>query len=618
MKKVLAILIAVLLSNLLTGQTNYFEKEPYLFFKNKVNPITGEVTPEIDKVVIQWQLNVFMNDPCELKYGLEPNNGTIVTANYLTDDLWYVELDFDEDLEYDEFYYYQAFVMEDGSSIDERGGSFITPPLETATNLTFYAYGDAQNEITGFPSARHNIACEKINDLIGANPSSQTLLLNVGDWNKYATEESWSANYFNNNQEEVRELVSKMPVMGVYGNHDMWDAEPPVGPMIFEKYWPYSYFVPADPLQAYNRYYSFDYGPMHVSCVHLPGDTWDITTEQLSWLNTDLANTDKKWKIVLLHTPGFSNGGHKLNESVQNDLQPLCIAHGVQLVLGGHQGVYAHWLVHGVHHLTIDGVGRTYSPGNSPKTGIGELVTRKFNHFAELNIEDNFMTITIHYYDGTNWHSDFDTYIQPYAYKICNNEHVTWDQDITYADEIRICSGSTLTITSEVGFVENGKIIVEKGGKLVLDGGLLTSVKEDEFWQGIEVWGDPTLPSDEMYQGAVYILNGGTIENAVLGIRTVKTLQAGDGEELVEYNYAGGIVKSVNGRFINNRAAVRFYKYPATGYSHVNTSFFNGTLFETNEDYFGATNPGPFAYLDNINMVKFNVCEFVNNLGTSN
>jgi hypothetical protein len=174
---------------------------------------------------------------------------------------------------------------------------------------------------------------------------------------------------------------------------------------------------------------------------------------------------------------------------------------------------------------------------------------------------------------------------------------------------------STMIVTGEIYLKSGARIVVERGGKLIVDGGTLSG---SCTWNGIEVWGNPTLPSTEEHQGSVYILNGGTIENAIVGIRTVKTLQAGDGEELVEYNYAGGIVKSVNGRFINNQAAVRFYKYPATGYSHVNTSFFNGTLFETNEDYFGATNPGPFAYLDNINMVKFNVCEFVNNLGTSN
>jgi hypothetical protein len=202
-------------------------------------------------------------------------------------------------------------------------------------------------------------------------------------------------------------------------------------------------------------------------------------------------------------------------------------------------------------------------------------------------------------------------------YQVLVDNDETWNNHKLIMSNVIIPEGVTLTITGTVELSENSKIIIERGGKLFLDGGTLTSACAG-MWQGIEVWGDPTLPSYEIYQGAVYILNGGTIENAVLGIRTVKTLQAGDGEELVEYNYAGGIVKSVNGRFINNQAAVRFYKYPATGYSHVNTSFFSGTLFETNEDYFGATNPGPFAYLDNINMVKFNVCEFVNNLGTSN
>ncbi|MEZ5195878.1 MAG: hypothetical protein R2764_05635 [Bacteroidales bacterium] len=50
-----------------------------------------------------------------------------------------------------------------------------------------------------------------------------------------------------------------------------------------------------------------------------------------------------------------------------------------------------------------------------------------------------------------------NSFTLPKSLKICGGESVTWTEDVTYADEIRVCSGSTLTIQSEVGFVPDGK-----------------------------------------------------------------------------------------------------------------------------------------------------------------
>jgi hypothetical protein len=135
------------------------------------------------------------------------------------------------------------------------------------------------------------------------------------------------------------------------------------------------------------------------------------------------------------------------------------------------------------------------------------------------------------------------------------------------------------------------------------------------MWKGIEVWGDPTKSSDVNNQGLVWIKNNGIIENAECGIRAVRMGQPEGEGVLVEeplLEYSGGLVWANGAEFINNKEAVKFYKYPATGYTFPNKSFFWGTRFETNDNYLGSSHPEYFVNLSEVNKVNFKGCEFIN------
>jgi hypothetical protein len=312
MKKIIFIFLLLLCANIITAQ-NTFRKKPYLLFQNKLNTTGTLFTPEIRDIVILWQL--YSLEICTIEWGIEDDPVIYELGSVLVDpisgsDIQYKFSFFIDDLIPQTKYYYKVIAPIDNTEeVEVVESSFVSPPPENSSELTFFAYSDTQNPNSGSPSQNHDIVCQQINAVINSNLSNQTFILHAGDYNDENTEDSWQLNYFNNTQVNVRDMISQLPVMGAYGNHDMWKVNPsPPGPMVFEKYWPYSYIEPADPENAYNRYYSFDYGPVHVIVLNLPWPNWNLQNYIIEdWLQDDLENSADKWKVFVFHTPGYSN-----------------------------------------------------------------------------------------------------------------------------------------------------------------------------------------------------------------------------------------------------------------------------------------------------------------------
>ena len=91
------------------------------------------------------------------------------------------------------------------------------------------------------------------------------------------------------------------------------------------------------------RYYSFDYGRVHFVVLDTEFAFQDATrrTEQLSWLESDLAGTPQPWKIALFHRSPYSAGGeHGSDLAVRAAFSPVLERYGVQLVLSAHEHTY--------------------------------------------------------------------------------------------------------------------------------------------------------------------------------------------------------------------------------------------------------------------------------------
>jgi hypothetical protein len=62
---------------------------------------------------------------------------------------------------------------------------------------------------------------------------------------------------------------------------------------------------------------------------------------QLTWLETELAKDDAKWKIAFFHHPPYSSGKrHGSEVEIRDFLEPLFIKYSVDVVLTGHEHFY--------------------------------------------------------------------------------------------------------------------------------------------------------------------------------------------------------------------------------------------------------------------------------------
>ncbi len=144
----------------------------------------------------------------------------------------------------------------------------------------------------------------------------------------------------------VEGYVSSVPTMLTSGNHSYWE-DYTYGYKNIE----YNHTTVNMPEQNYENgiYYSFDYGDVHFTVLS-SGDSekTGVGKEQRKWLENDLSSTDKKWKIVAIHNPLYSTGKYgsssdrnKIARSQQVKLGEIFNEYGVDLVLQGHDHVFA-------------------------------------------------------------------------------------------------------------------------------------------------------------------------------------------------------------------------------------------------------------------------------------
>lgn len=323
------------------------QKEPYLIYN-------GNRT----EMQVVWQL--YSTDTCMIEWGTDTlySLGNELTYEYGTSHQHTYTI---SNLSPSAEYYYRVMVSQEAYA-----GSFISAPDSNADAISFFVYGDTRSN----PGIHNQVAAEMIatyND-----PDFHSIIISVGDLVSNGDSESiWDSEFFSPTYSNIRKMLADLPYQSCIGNHEG-------SGVLFKKYFPYPFVS--------GRYWSFDYGPAHFVVVD-QYTSYGPGSAQLTWIENDLAATNKPWKFIYLHEPGWSAGGHSNNTNVQNYIQPLCVEYGVPIVFGGHNHYYARALVNNVQHITTGGGG---APLYQPDPGYPYIVnTAMKNHFCKVTIAED-------------------------------------------------------------------------------------------------------------------------------------------------------------------------------------------------------------------------------------
>ncbi len=181
----------------------------------------------------------------------------------------------------------------------------------------------------------------------------------------------------------------------------------------------------------------------------------------------------------------------------------------------------------------------------------------------------------------------------------------TLNDTIFYCDII-VKTGGTLTINQNLWFTRNRKIIVEPGGKLIINKAIISRLN-NEVWQGIQVWGDTNVnqfpDQNGNYPQGVLIVDDAVIENALSALELWKP---GD------YTKTGGIVFANDATFRNNAKSVHALCYTNEymgGEANYN-SYFKNCTFEITQDYPGESEFFKHVDLNRVKGIRFEGCDF--------
>jgi Carbohydrate binding module (family 6)/Calcineurin-like phosphoesterase len=156
------------------------------------------------------------------------------------------------------------------------------------------------------------------------------------------------------------------------------------------------------------RYYSFDYGPVHFVALDTETAFLDPARRQaqLAWLDADLAGTSQPWRVVYFHRSPYSSGAeHGSMLDVRAAFAPIFERRRVQLVVSGHDHDYERsipwreYVTNGglvTYVVTGGGGAPLYAVGSSPWTAASASV----NHYLRVSVADCVMTLEAVRIDG--------------------------------------------------------------------------------------------------------------------------------------------------------------------------------------------------------------------------
>jgi hypothetical protein len=266
-----------------------------------------------------------------------------------------------EDLEPNATYTYH--VSHNGVLIAE-GIPFKTLAESKEAPVRFIVFGDSGSEYSEPRAVRDAIASHDAADTLRY---PHDFIVGVGDIAYHnGTYVDFDQRFFNqlsgkgDRGNGARSILTSRPFFPVLGNHEYANKEDSLPEGFLQ-----SFSNPvADeiPVGEKERYYSFDSGDAHfvvIDSMKFQGRPTAALDSMLSWLEHDLARTQKKWRIVFYHHAIFAHGPHGTygdigqNRGMRQRMAPILQKHGVQLAMNGHDHLYER-----SKRLQVDGNGK--------------------------------------------------------------------------------------------------------------------------------------------------------------------------------------------------------------------------------------------------------------------
>ncbi len=357
-------LIGIILLVLTVSQTwsANFKKGPYLIYENNNTEMT-----------VLWQTD---EDPSAttIEWGITPSygNGPYSVLQYGDHQFKYVITGLNPEV----LYFYRINVDD-----QQQTGSFRAAPHNDTSKVTIYGFGDSRT----YPNKQNQVISQLLENISNVPEKRRTLSIHSGDLVGNGNYESnWQNHHFNRNYSKILQFHRELPLMAARGNHEG-------SGLLLRKYYPYDYVDP----NMY--YYSFDYGPIHITVV----DDQSIRTPdspQYNWIEDDLASTAKLWKIVVFHEPAWSAGSHGNNAINQMLTENLFEPYGVDITFTGHNHYYARNEKDNVVHITSGGGG---APLYAPYSSYPYYITSsRTYHFCRISIKENTLQFSAFDQDG--------------------------------------------------------------------------------------------------------------------------------------------------------------------------------------------------------------------------
>lgn len=225
--------------------------------------------------------------------------------------------------------------------------------------------------------------------------------------------------------DSTRDILSRIPAAPALGNHEAYSLD-------WKEHMPDRYLthfnLPDNGNRNFkNHYYSFDWGDVHFTVLDTSLNEekeWmpDLYEKEKVWLEKDLRETKKKWKVVLMHKDplqyGFADESRPHREEGFSEegqyFMPVFDKYGVDLVLSAHLHTYRDR-----GHIydfkrsdkgpvyVIDGLsGNVRYPGLWKKHELDEYVAPQpeTDNYSILEASEDKLVLTGHLPDGTKLH----------------------------------------------------------------------------------------------------------------------------------------------------------------------------------------------------------------------